>query len=819
MATVAAPDRTVEAEKRHPYAMALLSPTGGGLRRRSGSDVARVVVAILLLVAMGFSYGASTYVFGALAQWVYPVPHLLSWLLTALWFVGSIGIIVLMVCVVAIARRFEVLRDLVVATALSWLGCVAIQAGLGVSLGLPHDSATTFRGFDLGFPAVLLALTSGICLVARPYLSRSLQRLVEINLALLVITGFLHGAGLPFSLVAAIALGWAAAALTHLFFGVPIPIPSADQVKALLAELKITTGSVMAVPYQQWGLTRFTGRNDAGQTLRISLYSRDARQSQLFAKIYRNLMYRHDVAPFALTRQQQIEHEAYLTLLAQRAAPGCTSELVATEILGPSREALVVSTSPAGSLLHELYDAGKAPSTAAVSSMAATLKMLHDQGIAHGSVDFDHVVVDGDRAGLVNFDRGVGDADAEVLSRDVAALLVTASLVTSTKAAVPAVMAELGAPAVTDALPLLQNPALPASLNAALHHGKHRGLLKEVRETGARAAGVDVPEVQQLGRFNLNKLVVAGGSLLGLYALVGVLLKSAQSASTIGHANLPWVIATALVAALTFVGAAYATLGTIPGTAPLWPLILLEVSNTFTALTFTGAVTATRIRFFQRQGMSATVAVTSGALGGVSSWTVKIVLALISLPFALGKIDLHRLVKTSGGHGAHINWGLILTIVIAIVVVLGVLLWIAFKLPKSRAAIESKVRPKYEETKGHIKELAHKPSKLVEMFGGQAASQLLTAIALGTALEAFGHHLALAVLFLVVVIGGILGGLAPVPGGMGVVEAGTILGLKACGIPADDAVAAVFVQRVFTGYLPPVAGWFALMALRHRNDL
>jgi uncharacterized membrane protein YbhN (UPF0104 family) len=46
-----------------------------------------------------------------------------------------------------------------------------------------------------------------------------------------------------------------------------------------------------------------------------------------------------------------------------------------------------------------------------------------------------------------------------------------------------------------------------------------------------------------------------------------------------------------------------------------------------------------------------------------------------------------------------------------------------------------------------------------------------------------------------------------------------ILGLKAAGIPADVAVAAVFVQRLFTAYLPPIAGWFALMWLRRKEYL
>ena len=91
------------------------------------------------------------------------------------------------------------------------------------------------------------------------------------------------------------------------------------------------------------------------------------------------------------------------------------------------------------------------------------------------------------------------------------------------------------------------------------------------------------------------------------------------------------------------------------------------------------------------------------------------------------------------------------------------------------------------------------------------------ALALGASLHAFGEHLSLPVLLVVLTIGSILGGISPVPGGMGVVEAGMILGLKAAGIPASIAVAAVFVQRLFTAYLPPIAGWFSLMWLRRKE--
>jgi uncharacterized membrane protein YbhN (UPF0104 family) len=54
---------------------------------------------------------------------------------------------------------------------------------------------------------------------------------------------------------------------------------------------------------------------------------------------------------------------------------------------------------------------------------------------------------------------------------------------------------------------------------------------------------------------------------------------------------------------------------------------------------------------------------------------------------------------------------------------------------------------------------------------------------------------------------------------MGVAEAGLIIALTAAGISKNQATAAVFVQRTFTAYLPPIAGWFTLMWMRRKDYL
>jgi uncharacterized membrane protein YbhN (UPF0104 family) len=52
---------------------------------------------------------------------------------------------------------------------------------------------------------------------------------------------------------------------------------------------------------------------------------------------------------------------------------------------------------------------------------------------------------------------------------------------------------------------------------------------------------------------------------------------------------------------------------------------------------------------------------------------------------------------------------------------------------------------------------------------------------------------------------------------MGVVEAGLIAGFTAAGVPQAEAVAATFTARLFTTYLTPIWGWFALSWLRRHE--
>jgi len=127
--------------------------------------------------------------------------------------------------------------------------------------------------------------------------------------------------------LASLALGWGSAAAVHLTLGSPLGLPSTAEIGEQLAELGVTADHVRASARQVWGVAAFVGAEQTGHRLDISFYGRDAAGAAAPCQIWRFLFFK-DTGPFlAFTRIQQVEHEAYLTLLAARAlkdrAPRC----------------------------------------------------------------------------------------------------------------------------------------------------------------------------------------------------------------------------------------------------------------------------------------------------------------------------------------------------------------------------------------------------------------------------------------------------------------------------------------------------------------
>jgi uncharacterized membrane protein YbhN (UPF0104 family) len=856
-------DRTSRRYPASSWKAIVYSPLGDGQTRRRGSDAFRLGLAVVVVVLCWVLTHANSNTEHSIATALAPPPDGVRWLITTVWWITSVGVIVLMAVLALVSRRWSAIRDVGLSGVATWVVCLILAAVLGSSGGRPPTSLS--HVFDLAFPVASVAAAVGVATAALPYLSRMMQRTVEIAIVLLAVVSVVHGSGLPVAVVASLALGWGMTALVHLVFGSPLGLPSAAEVGQLLADLDLSAHGIEPIPRQQWGVGRFTGVID-GSDVDVSIYGRDASDAQLLAKTVRFLFYRSSGPTLALTRRQQVEHEAYLTLMSDRAGARVPAVLAAGPA-GPAHDAVLVTRPPRGARLATFAPYvpptapdgsasdggepdggspdGSAPSEAgaiaateaaapesvapesagpesagpeltdeAADAIFAQVLLLRRAGIAHGALGTDTIVVDDEhRAGLVDFRSAVTAATEDDLDRDLAAALAAVSVMIGPERAVAAASRTVPSGLVVNALPYLQRAALDPSVSRSLR-GK-KALLTAVREQGATQAGVEVPKLIEPRRVSWVNLVLVLGTLIGGWALIGVLVNVGKSWSTITGAKWGWVAATFLLAQAAYPAIATTTVGSVTTTLPYGRTVALEIADTFVALAGGSMGTlATRVRFFQQEGLSPTVAVSSGVLVSTASWIVKGALFLIALPIAISNFHFKDTTSSSNGGHAH----LVAFVVIAVVAV-GVALGLIFAVPRWRRLAAAKLRPKASEVWSHLKVLASRPRNLIEIFGGSALAQIFVALSLGAALHAFGDHLGLASLLVVLTLASMLGGVSPVPGGMGVVEAGMILGLTATGISQTDAVAATFVQRLFTAYLPPIWGWFVLLWLRKKEYL
>ena len=747
----------------------------------------------------------------AVSQVIHPPPRSITWLVTVVYDAGGGGVTILLLALALVARRWAVARDI----ALSALVATVVSGILTVLLGSNggRPAGILIHGYYMRFPVLQVALFMAVATAALPYLARGMQRLIELFIVLVTLAAAVGGHGLPVNVLGSLAIGWGATAVVRLVFGSPLGLPSIDDVRVLLGELGIRAGAVRPAERQVWGVAKYEGTalgqgHSPGERVCIAVYGRDAADAKLLTKAGRFLFYRDSGPSLTLTRLQQVEHEAYLTMRAGQAGVA-VPEIVEAGTAGPSGDALLVCRLPRGTRLSAADAASVSDAT--LDGLYRHLLTLRRARIAHGAMSGDALFIDPvtETAVVADFRNATSNASLYQLDRDMAGAIAAVALVVGAERAADSAARCLDPEVLRGALQHLHRAGLDPALSRSLR--ARRGLLEEVRQRAAQAKSIDVPTLVEPRRVSWPTLIMVVGTLIGGWALVGVLIDVSKSFDTVLGANWLWVIAAFILAQLAFVASAVEGIGSVSGALPFGRVVAVEVANSFSALAGgTAAVFATRVRFFQQQGYDSSVALSSGAIMAASSWIATAVLFLVSLPFAWGSIHLEA-TPQSGGN-SKLVW-----IILAVVVLVALLAGLVLAVPRLRRFASDKLRPKARDIWGNLKEVASSPCKLVLLVGGSFAQELVVAMALSVSLRAFGDHLRLPTLIVVITLASIIGGVSPSPGGMGVVEAGMILGLTAAGVSESDATAAVFIQRLFTSYLPPIWGWVTLLWMRKRE--
>jgi glycosyltransferase 2 family protein len=782
----------------------LLGPHGGGTMRRRASDAVRVGLAIVLVVICVPLAQANTSLEIHITQLIAPAPTGIHWLITALWFVGSIGVIVTLVLIGLLVPRLAAVRQMAVAAVGAAAVCLFLDALLGPAAGRPP--VPDFSGFNPRFPILQLAIATAVALAGLPYLSRPMHRVVIGAVSLSALCAVIGAYGLPLGVIAALLVGWGTAAACHLAMGAPNGLPSASEVSDAVRDLRVEVHGLTSMPRQEWGVAAFAGLDTRGQPVELAVYGRDAADAQWLRKVWRFCIYRDSGPTLVINRLQQVEHEAYLTFLAGHAG-ALVPEIVAAGRCGPAHDAALVTRLPEGRRLSELQ--GAEVSDDDIDAFLRSVLVLRTAGISHGALSPETLVTTPLGPLLRDFRRASSSAPEARTDGDLAAAVAAVAVVVGIDRASAATCRVVDSETIEAVLTRLQRSTLDPETERMARSEK--GFLKSLREGLATAAGVDVPKLVEAKRISWPNLLMVIGSLVGLWLIIGVLTEASGSLSVIRGASLEWVAAAFVLGQLPVVTGAFALTGAVVGPLPFGRCVALQTSNLFTS--FVGgsaAVFGVRVRFFQRQGLDAPAAISAGAIDSTASWVVKAALFLVCLPFAVG--DFHKPTASDGGGHADLVW-----IVLICVLVIAVVLAVVTLVPRVRRLATESARPHLVTMWKDIKAIAAEPRKIAYVLGGSLGSQVLIAMCLGASLHSVGEQANFATLIVVLTLAAVIGGAVPIPGGAGVIEVGLIAGLTAAGIPQDQAVAAVFIERLCTAYLPPIWGWATLVWLR-RSD-
>ena len=788
-------------------------------RLRRPTDVLLIVGSFLVLVPLTLLAPGPTQLDQTIAQLLRELGPIWDWVWDVSYLLLAVWPLLLVLLALASTRRRRLLVD--------WLVAALVAIGFALVLGRVAGTAwsaslgaVTSTAPPQVYVAARLALASAVIVAASPHLSRPFKLAGRAVLLFGGLSGVALGIAYPIGALAGFAAGVAAGATAHLLLGSPSGSLGADDVAEILGDLGLQVSEVEVAPTQTPGTSSLTAVSSDGRPLLVKVYGRDAWDSQFLASMWTALVRRGERPHLARGRRGQVEHEAVTTLMAERAGVPVLPVVTVGESFGGDA---VIVTELTGTSLFELPD--DAVGEDFLRAVWRALVGLHAVGIAHGRIDRYHVLglADGGAA-LADLGDAELAASHDALTTDGARLLVATSIRAGHEPAVAAALAELGPAGLAELLPYLQPAVLDRGTRRDLKDGTvDLGLL---RTAAAEAAGTPPPPLQRLRRVTLKSAAITLGGTLLAVAIVSKLLSVdfASIAQELADANWWWLTLALLLSPTVQVAYSGSTMGASPKPLRYGPVLMLQYAIQFiaVALPATAARLALEVRFFQGFGLEAAGALSIGLIDSVSGLFVQVVLiaviALTSLPGLTSPAATGTTSSTSSGSS---TWEIILSVVVVLLVTAMVTLLI----PASRRRIKVLVArgrsiiTNQRQSAREALTVLRRPVKVGEMLAGNFGAQVLQAVILSVCLTAFGSHAHLSQLILVNTLVSLFAGLMPVPGGVGVAEAGYIAGLQAIGIPSAVAISTALAFRLVTFYLPPLWGSLAMRWLRRNQYL
>jgi len=475
-----------------------------------------LALAVLTVVVLAFPAPEPTSIDSLLTGLVKALPGLFGWFWELSYDLLLAWTLVLVALALFARGRKRLLFEELLAGGLA-VGLALVAGRLAGTDWSESLKAAAASGSPPIYLAVRLAPATAVVVVASPSMARPFRYLGRLVVGIGAAAGIALGTSLPIGMVAAFAVGIGSAAIIHLLFGSPAGRLTLDQVADALAELGVDATGLRQAPLESRGVAIATAEGTDGRSLLVKIYGRDAWDGQLLASAWSSLWYRGDTYHVAPGRREQVEHEAFVTLLAERA--GVSVLPVVGAGMAAERDALLV-TEATGRPLETLGP--DEVDDELLEGIWRNAGRLHTLGVAHRRLDASRIVVRPDRTSAFgDFSvAGVAAADDDIAA-DRAGVLVATALAVGPQCAASAALAALGNDALQQVLPLLQPAAVERQTRHAI--GDQDWDLDDLRKACADAAGVELPKLAQLRRVSLRSVGVV--ILIGLvaYAIISAL--------------------------------------------------------------------------------------------------------------------------------------------------------------------------------------------------------------------------------------------------------------------------------------------------------
>lgn len=811
--------RSADAHGRHLHVMRWYSSQARAARRRRPTDVALVVASALGLLTLSIVAPGPTIVDEGVGVLTGSLPAVLEWVVALMYGLAALWAILLTV-VAAFSRHrrliaVEMLAAGALALAIGW-----VVGSWASTQGHQTWSALWETGPPQVYVAVRVAVVTAVIGAASPHLARPMRVIGRFLLSWMALAAAVIGVAHPIGVVAGFLIGVMAAAAVHVVLGSPAGRPTPQQVRDALMDLGVDDPDVEAAASPHLDVTIYAARNAAHGSLSVEVLGRDEWSAQSLASVWTAATRRGEHLNVRSSRLERVEHAAMLTLLAAQA--GVRTPRLVTAGQSAEGDALIV-TEAFGAALADLPPA--AVTDQLMDAAGAQLSTLHAAGICHGRIDDRRIVVDDEqRAALIDFTAACVGAEHRQLMIDQARFLVAIGLATGAPRAVASVRRTFGDQGLVDILPFLQPAILDRHTRARTQDGALT--LPTLREEILRQTGVEEPPLAQVSRVTLRSLVRV--AIIGVvsYTLITALSDADLSSikDALSGADWTWLLAALMLSPVAEVFFSFSTIGATTAALRYIPVLMLQYAAQFIALVLpaTAARIALDVRFFRSFGVPAGSAISLGIIDSVSGFLVQVLLLIVILLSDLpGLTSSIRDGSSSGTESLAdptTHSMLFLTLALALVSIVGVAVVPRLRrrfLDRGRLAWAS-LKEQTGNARGALAVLRH-PLKIAEMLGGNLGGQVVQAIVLGLCVHAFGQDAQLSQLILINTAVSLFAGLMPVPGGMGVAEAGYTAGLEAIGISSPIAISIAITFRLVTFYLPPIWGSVAMRWLRHRS--